>query len=84
MVQQAYKWYEKQHAGLGEAMLTELNIYFNKIEQNPDAFKKVKDNFRQIALKRFPFVVVYEVIQNDIIVFAVFHTKRNPKFKTRK
>ncbi len=36
-------------------------------------------------MKRFPFVINYEILGKQIIVSAVFHTKRNPaKEKKRK
>lgn len=44
-------------------------------------FKKVSNERRQTTVKEFPFVVIYEVFDNTIIVFAVFHTSRNPNDK---
>lgn len=81
MTKEAYDWYEEQKQGLGEEFLTELDSYYNKLQSHPEYFGKIKKNFRQAALKRFPYVVVYEIIKNEVVVFAVFHTKRNPKLK---
>ena len=81
MVKNAYVWYEKQKKGLGEEFLEELDAYYLKLQSHPEYFHKIKKNFRQVALKRFPYVIVYELIKSEVVVFAVFHTKRNPKFK---
>ncbi|MBL7731821.1 MAG: hypothetical protein JNM88_11640 [Chitinophagaceae bacterium] len=54
---------------------------YSRLTQHPSYFGKVKKNFRQAALKRFPFVVVYEIIGYEVIVYAVFHTSRNPRSK---
>lgn len=81
MMQDAYQWYEEQKQGLGEEFLTELDSYFTKLQSHPEYFGKIKKNFRQAALKRFPYVIVYEIIKTEVVVFAVFHTKRNSKFK---
>ncbi|MES1226137.1 MAG: type II toxin-antitoxin system RelE/ParE family toxin [Bacteroidota bacterium] len=81
MTKDAYEWYEEQKAGLGEEFLDELDGLYNKLSSYPEYFGKIKKNFRQAALKRFPFVLVYEIIKAEVVVFAVFHTSRNPKFK---
>jgi hypothetical protein len=81
MIKDAYDWYEKQKGGLGEEFLVELDLVFSKIESAPSYYGKIKGNFRQAVLKRFPYLVVYKIIRRTVIVFAVFHTKRNPKFK---
>lgn len=81
MTRDAYDWYETQKPGLGEELLEELDAMYNKLALHPEYFGKVKKNFRQAALKRFPFVIVYEIIKTEVVVFAVFHTSRNPKGK---
>lgn len=81
MTKDAYNWYETQKPGLGEEFLEELDVLYHKLESHPEYFGKVKKNFRQVALKRFPFVIVYEIIKTEVVVFAVFHTSRNPKGK---
>lgn len=84
MTKEAYDWYETQKPGLGEEFLDELDTVYYKLESHPAYFGKVKKNFRQAALKRFPFVIVYEIIRTEVVVFAVFHTRKNPKFKFTK
>ena len=81
MTKDAYEWYEEQKLGLGEEFLNELDNIYLKLESHPEYFGKVKKSFRQAALKRFPFVIVYEIIKTEVVVFAVFHTSRNPKIK---
>jgi len=81
MVKEAYDWYEEQSKGLGEFFLSELDVCYKKVEAQPNLYGKVKNNFRQIKLKRFPYVVAYEVLKGKLVVFEVFHTSRNPKHK---
>lgn len=81
MAKDAYEWYEAQKKGLGEEFLQELETFYLKLQSHPEYFHKIKKNFRQIALNRFPYVIVYELIKSEVVVFAVFHTKRNPKLK---
>lgn len=81
MMQDAYHWYETQKHGLGEEFITELDSYFIKLQSHPEYFGKIRKNFRQAALKRFPYVIVFEIMKKEVVVFAVFHTKRNPRLK---
>lgn len=83
MVREGYVWYEEQRTGLGEEFLQELEKVLIKIKVHPEYFGKIRKSFRQAALKRFPYVVVFEEIKSEIVVFAVFHTRRNPKLKFR-
>ena len=83
MTKEAYNWYEEQKEGLGEEFLKELDSRYDKLQSHPEYFGKIKNNFRQILLKRFPYAVVFEIMKNEVVVFAVFHTKRNPKLKFR-
>lgn len=82
MVSDSYDWYEYQQVGLGEAFIKELSLYYSKLITNPLAFSKIHKNFRQVALKRFPYVIVYEILSEKMIkIVAVFHTRRNPGLK---
>ncbi|MBN8858137.1 MAG: type II toxin-antitoxin system RelE/ParE family toxin [Sphingobacteriales bacterium] len=66
---------------MGEEFLSELDGCFTKLKSHPEHFGKIKKNFRQAALKRFSYVIVYEIIKTEIVVFAVFHTKRNRRLR---
>jgi ParE toxin of type II toxin-antitoxin system, parDE len=84
MAKDAYDWYEGQSKGLGEIFLDELDNCFKKLRINPARSPKIIKNYRQAGLKRFPYVVLFEIHKTDIVVLSVFHTKRNPKYKFNK
>lgn len=79
-INDAYWWYEEQQIGLGETFLSALESSFKKICKTPNGFQLIK-NHRQYPLKHFPFVILYEHIDNTIFIDAVFHTRRNPTSK---
>ncbi|HEY4148475.1 MAG TPA: type II toxin-antitoxin system RelE/ParE family toxin [Chitinophagaceae bacterium] len=83
-IDHAYNWYEDQQIGLGETFLDELSTYYKKLQQRPAIFSKLNPYYRQAALKRFPYVIVFEIIKREVIVYAVFHTSRNPQNKLRR
>ena len=84
MVKEAYEWYNEQQAGLGDLFLDELESYYDRLEELPLTYSKIKKNFRQAVLHKFPYVIVFEIIKRDIVVYSVFHTSQNPRKKFKK
>lgn len=80
----AVQWYNLQKGNLGILFITYLNNAFIRIKNIPTANKKVYRQVRQAALQKFPYVILYKPAGNLIIIYAVFHTKRNPKAKIRR
>jgi plasmid stabilization system protein ParE len=83
-IRESFIWYEQQRSGLGESFLTEVDRSIDLILNNPYQYAIRHNNKRAAVLKRFPFIIAYEVIENEVIVYAVFHTSRDPeKWKKR-
>lgn len=83
MQKDAYDWYELQKDGLGELFLRELEEHYHKIQVLPASYGKKDGNYRQISLKKFPYVIVYRIFKTTVLVYAVFHTSRNPNDKIK-
>jgi plasmid stabilization system protein ParE len=81
---EAAHWYQQKSLGLDIKFIQYLEDTFHIILVNPKTFKRVYKNFRQAALKKFPFVVVYETEEDTIIIYSVFHTKQNPVKKIKR
>lgn len=84
MTKNAYQWYEEQQNGLGDLFLLELERCYDKLETWPASYAKIKGNFRQLVLTTFPYVIVFEIFDTEVVIFAIFHTSRNPRKKFRK
>lgn len=78
---EAFLWYEAKSKRLGEFFLAELDECYDKIAQNPEAFQKQYKDFRHAPLKRFPFIIIFEAEPQQVIVYKVFHTSRNPRLR---
>ena len=64
---------------MGEEFLQEVFKTFQYIEQNPFLYAiRFSGKFRFAKVNRFPFLVVYELFENEIVVNSVFHTHLNP------
>lgn len=84
MAQDAYEWYEEQQKGLGDIFLAKLDEALQKLASNPVLYSIAFKSYRQVAIQRFPYVVVYEIDKKDVIIYSIFHTSRQPKKKYRK
>ncbi|SHN24413.1 type II toxin-antitoxin system RelE/ParE family toxin [Mucilaginibacter sp. OK098] len=84
MAKEAYDWYEEQQEGLGDLFLKELDGCFSRAEKLPLAYAWIRKDFRQVLLTTFPYVVIFEILKSDVVVYAVFHTSRSPRKKFKK
>ncbi len=71
-------WYDSRRIGLGDEFLDEIEEYVKVLEQNPQIFQVRKHNWRYCPLKRFPYIIVFEIEQQVVVVYAVFNTYQNP------
>ncbi len=72
-------WYNEQQKDLGTQFLEEVFEQLAHITYNPSLFPvRFSGKFRVGRLNRFPFIIVYEIVAESIIINAVFHTSRNP------
>lgn len=80
---EAYLYYEEKSFGLGEELLENLDVYFGRIKFNPEHFPQNRKPYREAFIQRFPFLIIYEITKNKIIVYSVFNTWQNPiKYNT--
>jgi hypothetical protein len=81
-IRDSQNWYNMKLAGLGDQFQDYVYHCFDEILKLPliSPIKYNKIRVRRIH-KKFPHYVHYEVFEkeNVIIVFGVFHAKRNPK-----
>lgn len=77
-IHESFEWYESRRPGLGYTFVDEIEICFSKITTFPLHYSSVNSRFRRIKVKRFPFVIVYEIEDNKIFVTGVRHTGRQP------
>ena len=78
VLDEAYYWYEEQLPGLGERLLNEIDDCLNKLSHTPFYYSTDKDNYRQLMLRNFPYKIIFEIAENNVIVYALFHTSRDP------
>ena len=79
-IQQGFDYYEQVQNGLGVRFNNAIFQAFDTLRRNP--YYQVRyDKFRCLLVKRFPYMIHYEVNETDqvIDVFAVINTNLDPK-----
>jgi plasmid stabilization system protein ParE len=75
----AVDYYELQKVGLGSDLLDQVDSTITRILQFPNAWGKLTDHYRHCNLRRFPYTIVYKVInEEEILIISVFHLQREP------
>ncbi|MGP8217666.1 MAG: type II toxin-antitoxin system RelE/ParE family toxin [Bacteroidia bacterium] len=77
---EAHDWYEEKITGLGNDFLTCLDACISSIIRNPKIYQKKYKKIRMAIVDKFPYGIYYVVEGNSIIIFAVLHFSRNPKY----
>jgi ParE toxin of type II toxin-antitoxin system, parDE len=62
----AVDYYELQKVGLGSDLLDQVDSTIARILQFPNAWGKLSDRYRHCNLRRFPYTIVYTVINEQI------------------
>lgn len=75
------QWYESRLKGLGLRFLSQVEKYLEIIRKNPFQYPIRKKQYRETFIKKFPYIIIYEIIENEIVVYSVFNTYQNPDSK---
>ncbi len=83
---EAYDYYEEKSPGLGERFLRELIRRYKEILQHPEYYGFIDEQkiIRDVKLRHFPYLVVYEISNDKIVVYSVFNGYENPGKKVTK
>ncbi|MDI9365788.1 MAG: type II toxin-antitoxin system RelE/ParE family toxin [Flavobacterium sp.] len=74
-VAEALDYYDAISESLAFRFEKELNEAFDKLEQQPYSYFKINGKYRRIVLPSFPYMVVYRIEEQTVIIIAVFHQK---------
>ena len=75
----AFTWYESQRRGLGLEFLSAVDAAIHQVQRLPDAHPVVRKRTRRAIVRRFPYVLLYSVESEVIVVLALFHVRQDPR-----
>jgi len=74
----AVDWYEQQIPGLGMEFVACVQEVLTRISATPERYARVFQDIRRVVVRRFPSTVYYKVEPQQVVVLAVFHSRRDP------
>ena len=78
-VDESVRWYDEQ-ASLGRDFLDELDRAVRLIKSHPLAATEIESEIRRCLLHRFPYALIYGIDEETIVVIAVAHLHRKPRY----
>ena len=79
-LKEAVEYYNIESPGLGDQFLLEVLTAFERINQFPQAWHPYTENSRRCQTRRFPYGIVYQILESEILVVAVAHMHRRPGY----
>lgn len=75
---EAVVYYNQQLEGLGTLFSKELFEAIELIELYPQAWQLITKHTHKCPLRRFPYMVLYGIIDDVIVISAIAHQHRHP------
>lgn len=76
----AVDYYNYESPGLGDVFLTEVLKTLERIAEFPEAWHPCSKRTRRAQTRRFPYGVIYQVRELEILIVAVANLHREPDY----
>lgn len=76
----AFAWYDSQSSGLGTQFLDNIDRAIRRIAAYPLSSVEIEQDLRRCLLSRFPYGIIYGIDSETVIVVAVAHLHREPRY----
>ena len=82
----AATWYEAQYPGLGVDLTNEVVRAIRRAQEAPELFRilRPRDGMRRVLTERFPYRVIFTVIDESLNVHAVLHGAQHDRVASTK
>ena len=77
---EAVEYYNSESPGLGDQFLLEVLSSLERIRQFPTAWHPYTENTRRCQTRRFPYGLMYQILESEILIVAVGHLHRRPGY----
>jgi plasmid stabilization system protein ParE len=77
---ESFDWYAERSTQAAVRFADAVDAALVKIAANPTRFATPDGVHRECPVKKFPFRVVYRLVDNRVLVVAIAHAKRRPGY----
>ena len=79
---ESLRWYTERSVDAANNFDNEFDWAIKQITANPERFPMCDGRHRFFLMRQFPFRIIYRNCGNDVVVIAVAHTSRAPRYWT--
>ncbi len=76
---EAVEFYEKQLDGLGVLFYEEVSGALDLIRLFPEGWQLITKVSRKCCLHKFPYMILYGIVNNVIVISSIAHQHQHPK-----
>jgi len=73
-------YYEDGSPGLGVRFADAIESGLRQIERSPVTWRRIRGDIRRFLVKTFPFGIVYAYRNEEVVVLAIMHVRREPDY----
>ena len=77
---EAVAYYDYESPGLGKKFLQEVLDTLDRIGRFPRAWHPCSNRTRRCQTRHFPYGVIYQIQETEILIIAVSHLHRKPDY----
>ncbi|MGC8492698.1 MAG: type II toxin-antitoxin system RelE/ParE family toxin [Syntrophobacteraceae bacterium] len=77
---EAVRYYETEAPGVGITFITTVRRAVGLIAENPYAAASIGSGIRKKVLTHFPYNILYAIERDQVLIVAVAHQKRRPRY----
>ena len=79
-IDEAFVWFDERDEGKGVEFLDELDRVVRLVKIYPLASVEIEPEIRRCLFARFPYSLIYGIEDEAIVVIAVAHARRSPRY----
>lgn len=77
---ESFDWYSERSTQTAVRFADAVDLALMQVASDPTRFASADGVHRTCPVKKFPFRVVYRLVENRVLVVAVAHSKRHPGY----
>lgn len=77
---ESFDWYAERSTQAAVRFANAVDAALATVAANPKRFATIDGVHRECRVNRFPFRIVYRLVENRVLIVAIAHAKRRPGY----